>query len=247
MMASLLYAENCEVKSYRALGLMYPATEINLFEEYRLDLSHMSAMEPNVKNYSTNDAYWAYRAKADSSIMVYVLEDGLKFFKICSSKEECDQKVKDFLIRNVIVDEFKRLQKAGVFKGTANEADSLINHIADVIENAPFSSEVYDSKSYNITRQNVDQAEMILPRSSFCSNTGGKFDGNICGVMDTVSQCQLLPNETQGLFSHGRNTSQGRECRIFNLNGKFIRDDFWQDDGPRNRKKDRTPTAIQFK
>lgn len=33
-----LYAEECEVHHYMELGIEYPATEFNLFDEYRLDL-----------------------------------------------------------------------------------------------------------------------------------------------------------------------------------------------------------------
>ena len=41
-----LYAEECEVYHYMELGIEYPATEFNLFDEYRLDLSKLSQLDP---------------------------------------------------------------------------------------------------------------------------------------------------------------------------------------------------------
>lgn len=244
VMATFLYAQNCEVKSYHTLGMMYPATEINLFDNYTLDLSKMPMVEPALENFNKgNTEYWAYLSQADSSIMVFVLEDGLKFFKICTSQFDCDQKSNDFLIRNIIIEEFNRLQAAGVFMGTAQEADSLIHHIVDKIENAPFSATVYDAKSYNLRRKNEDKAEMIAPKSSFCSNLGGKYEGQLCGVIDSVRQCILAPETSQVLRkSFIRNVSYGKLYYIFDLNGNVIYSGIWQDKTPRYH----FPTIIKF-
>lgn len=241
---TFLFAQNCDVKSYRLLDMMYPSTEINLLDDYSLDLSKMPDVSNEMKNYSTSEAdYWAYLSPSDSSIMVFVLEDGMKFFGICSSKEDCDNKSKDFFIRDVIIDEFNRLQSVGVFAGTAREADSLIHHIVDKIENAPYAPTAYDAKSYNLRRQNEDVAEMIVPKSSFCSNLGGKYDGQLCGLIDTVRQCILVSDKVQPQqILTPRKIKMGKQYRIFDLNGNFIGTETWQGAFP----KCSFPVVIRF-
>ena len=128
-MAILTYAQKCEVIRADKIGIMYPATQINLFDEYRLDLSKINLLEPVVKNLSLDSSYRAYIAPSDSTIMVFVAEDLISFFKFCSSENECDSLDRALFIENVILDEFNRLQPAGVFQGSAVEADSLIRHI----------------------------------------------------------------------------------------------------------------------
>ena len=48
-MMILSHARECKVDRFDELGIMYPATQINLFDEYRLDLSKINFLEPSVK------------------------------------------------------------------------------------------------------------------------------------------------------------------------------------------------------
>ena len=227
MLSTLLYAQDCVVTKSGGspfFGMFYPGTEIYLFEKYELDLSKMPNVRPEVTNYSmSEDNYWAYLAQSDSSIMVFILEDGLSFFKLCSSKEDCDSKATNFYIRNLIIEEFMRLQPAGVFRGTAEEADSLILHIVDKLENEPFNTQSFDSKTYNYANQDTDEADMVLSAATLCTHTAGKYNGDLCGLIDSVRQC-ILPLNNSGIerLHTLRKTSSEKLYRIFDLNGNYI-------------------------
>lgn len=69
------HAQKCEVARADKQGIMYPTTQINLFDEYRLDLSKINLLEPSVKNLSADSAYRAYIAPSDSTIMVFLVDD----------------------------------------------------------------------------------------------------------------------------------------------------------------------------
>ena len=227
MLSTLLYAQDCVVTKSGGspfFGMFYPGTEIYLFEKYELDLSKMPEVRPEVINYSASEKdYWAYLAKSDSSVMVFILEDGLFFFELCSSKDDCDSKGRTFYIKDIIVEEFKRLQSAGVFQGSAEEADSLILHIVDKLENEPINTLSFDSKTYNYSNQDVDEVNLALSASAFCTHTAGKYNGDLCGLIDSVRQC-ILPLNNSGIerLHTLRKTSSEKLYRIFDLNGNYI-------------------------
>ena len=129
-----LHAEECEVHHHKELGIEYPATEFNLFDEFLLDLSKLPQLDPPVKNLSSNPVYRAYIAPSDSTIMIVLTEDRVTFFKLCSSREECNGFARVYYIDSLIVEEFRRLQSAGVLPGTATEADSMIRHAIQMIK-----------------------------------------------------------------------------------------------------------------
>lgn len=227
MLSTLLYAQDCVVTKSGGspfFGMFYPGTEIYLFEKYELDLSKMPEVRPEVINYSASEKdYWAYLAKSDSSVMVFILEDGLFFFELCSSKDDCDSKARTFYIKDIIVEEFKRLQSAGVFQGSAEEADSLILHIVDKLENEPINTLSFDSKTYNYSNQDVDEVNLALSASAFCTHTAGKYNGDLCDIVDSVRQCVLSSFSTGivRLLPH-RKRSFESQYRIFDLNGNYI-------------------------
>lgn len=189
LMFSFLFAQDCEVKSWKNLNITYPAVEINLPNDDMLDLSKMSFILPKIENFSMNDSvYWAYLAQSDSSIMVFVQSNAVKFFKICSSEKECGEKEKDFFVKDVIVDEFNRLQLAGVFRESALDVDSLIHHIIEKIESNVVSRYGYSTLSY---LPEDDMAYENVTAAAFCAIRRSPFSGDLCGLIDTVRQCKL--------------------------------------------------------
>jgi len=112
----------------------YPAVSLYLFEGDYLDLSKMDKREPAVKNASGTDTVWMYRSALDSTMIVIVSEKVVKVARVAYSDNQDDFVDSLFAIKHdaVFKDEFPRLQKAGVFKGTAEQADSLVNHVFEL-------------------------------------------------------------------------------------------------------------------
>lgn len=225
VLSAFIFAQDCEVKKENPMEFSYPATEINLLDNYTLDLSKMPDVLPKVENFSTNDtAYWAYQATSDSSVLVFVLTDAIKFFKMCSSKEECNSLIRTHFIENIVIEEFLRLQSAGVFKGSATEADSLIRHIVAVIKEV--RQEGLSNMSYNLYHANQDEASLITNNGMFCENYGGHYGGDLCGLIDTVRQCKIHLQEPMSLGNPLRqnNTLEFRNqvFRNRDASGKFL-------------------------
>lgn len=261
-MVILSHAQKCEVVRADKLGIMYPATQINLFDEYSLDLSKMNFLEPPVKNLSADPAYRAYIAPSDSTIMVFVAEDLVSFFKICSTEKECDSLDRALLIENVILDEFSRLQPAGVFQGSAVEADSLIHHIVQKMKDKfgislaegdlPNDGTVpsylsFSSLSYNpftLTRDE-DKVSRVIPVADFCTYYRNKTDIQFCDLIDTVRQCgaDFRQDNPTSLKSVRRGVSPEAKYRAFDMNGSFIRSGTWHEN---SADKFRTPAIIRF-
>ena len=250
-MVILSHAQKCEVVRVDKLGIMYPATQINLFDEYRLDLSKMNFLEPPVKNLSANPAYRSYIAPSDSTIMVFVAEDLVSFFRLCSSEMECDSLALYMYVENIIVEEFNRLQPAGVFPGTATEADSVIHHIVEKINNiygAPSANFYFSNAIYNMFKatEDKDEAGFTNPVSGLCSYHRNGMDLYFCDLIDTVRQCgaDFVKDSSTALKSPvHRGVSLEAKYRAFDMNGNFIRSGKWLEN---SADEFRTPTIIRF-
>ena len=261
-MVILSHAQKCEVVRADKLGIMYPATQINLFDEYRLDLSKMNFLEPPVKNLSADSAYRAYIAPSDSTIMVFVAEDLVSFFKICFTEKECDSLDRALLIENIILDEFSRLQPAGVFHGSAVEADSLIHHIVQKMKdkfnlssvegNLPNDGSIpsylsFSSLSYNpfTLTKDEDKVSRVIPVADFCSYYRNKTDIQFCDLIDSVRQCgaDFRQETPASLKSELRTVSPEARYRAFDMNGSFIRSGKWSEN---SADEFRTPVIIRF-
>ena len=140
IMSTSLYAAECEFNppargmSSADASFGYPAAALYLFEGDYLDLSKMDQREPTVKNVSGADTVWMYRSALDSTMIVIVSEKVVKVARVAYSDNQDDFVDSLFAIKHdaVFKDEFPRLQKAGVFKGTAEQADSLVNHVFEL-------------------------------------------------------------------------------------------------------------------
>ena len=139
-LATSLHAAECSyeppVRESGSTGAYfgYPAVSLYLFEGDYLDLSKMDKREPAVKNASGTDTVWMYRSALDSTMIVIVSEKVVKVARVAYSDNQDDFVDSLFAIKHdaVFKDEFPRLQKAGVFKGTAEQADSLVNHVFEL-------------------------------------------------------------------------------------------------------------------
>ena len=252
-MVILSHAQTCEVTKSDKLGIMYPATQINLPEKYYLDISRTKKLDSLTKKfYAMDSSYWAYIPRSDTSIMVFLAKEVVSFFKICSSKGECDSLAHFFYIDNLIVEEFNQLQSVGIFQGSVAEADSLSRYIVKKIRDVygdslplkiSFSGAVYTTFK---APKSGDGAGFTNPVSSLCFYDRNGKDLNFCDLIDTVRQCgaDFRQESSTSLKPSGyRMVSPGTKYRAFDMNGNLIHDGVWHKNAAA---KFRTPTIIRF-
>lgn len=256
-MVFLSHAQECEVVPFKSLGIMYPAMQIDLLEKEPLDLSRFNLLAPQVKNLSSDSAYKAYIAPSDSSIMVFLVDDQISFFKFCSSKIECD--TMQLYIEQNIIEEFTRLQPAGIFQGSVAEADSLIHYIVQKIKDIypPLPSELaerseisFSSAVYTMVKSSegeyIDYAGKIIPVSSLCIYNRNGRNLYFCDLIDSVRQCGAdfrQESSTSLKPSVYRITSPGTRYRAFDMNGNFIRSGTWHEN---SADEFHTPVIVRF-
>ncbi|SHM68590.1 hypothetical protein SAMN05720472_1976 [Fibrobacter sp. UWR3] len=191
-----LHAAECNVTHHQGGGgstdvyMGYPATALYLFEGDYLDLSKMSQREPAVKNASGTDTAWVYRSALDSTMIVIVTEKVVKVARVSYSEDESSRVDSLFSVnhKDVYKDEFPRLQKAGVFKGTAEQADSLVNHVFDLCQKFYCKELGYSGCEFNPPElrgrnggKDVDMVDMPLALATVA--------GEFTILLDTLNTC----------------------------------------------------------
>jgi len=196
ILSASLYAAECNyTPPERGTGSTgasfgYPATAIYLFEDSYLDLSKMDQREPAVRNVSDSDTAWVYKSELDSTLFVIVTEKFVKVARVAYSNNDRDFVDSLFSVHHdaVFKDEFPRLQKAGVFKGTAEQADSLVNHVFELCSKFYCKEFGYTGCEYNPPydrRRNqgldIDMVDMPLALSAVA--------GEFSIFLDTLNFC----------------------------------------------------------
>jgi hypothetical protein len=197
--AASLNAAECNVTHHQGGGgstdvyMGYPATALYLFEGNYLDLSKMNLREPAVKNASSTDTAWVYRSALDSTMIVIVTEKVVKVARVAYSDDEKALADSLFTVKHkdVYKDEFPRLQKAGVFKGTAEQADSLVTHVFDLCQKFYSKDLGYAGCVFNPPEQrrrnggkDVDMVDMPLALAAVA--------GEFTILLDTLNTCPDL-------------------------------------------------------
>jgi len=168
----------------------YPAVSLYLFEGSYLDLSKMDQRDPTVKNVSGTDTVWMYRSELDSTMIVIASEKVVKVARVAYSDNQDDFVDSLFSVHHdaVFKDEFARLQKAGVFKGTAGQADSLVNHVFELCGRYYWKEGGYSGCEFNppeLRRRNggkdIDKADVPLASSAVA--------GIHAFLLDTLNFC----------------------------------------------------------
>ncbi|MBR2075210.1 MAG: hypothetical protein IKB43_02345 [Fibrobacter sp.] len=197
--AANLNAAECNVTHHQGSGgstdvyLGYPATALYLFEGSYLDLSKMDQRAPAVQNVSSTDTAWVYRSELDSTIIVIVTEKVVKVARVAYSEDENALADSLFTVnhKDVYKDEFPRLQKAGVFKGTAGQADSLVTHVFELCQRLYSKDFGYAGCEFNPPEQrgrnggkDVDMIDMPLALAAVA--------GEFTILLDTLNTCPDL-------------------------------------------------------
>ena len=221
----------------------YPAVALYLFEGSYLNLSKMDNREPAVKNASGVDTVWMYRSELDSTMIVIASEKVVKVARVAYSDNQDDFVDSLFSVHHdaVFKDEFARLQKAGVFKGTAGQADSLVSHVFELCGRYYWKEGGYSGCEFNppeLRRRNggkdIDKADVPLASSAVAGTHAFLIDTlNFCPdyrfVADTITT--TIPGLSRARFSF-KKLSQNRYqianvkvntlYRAFSLNGQLI-------------------------
>lgn len=251
-LATCLHAAECNVTHHQGGGgstdvyMGYPATALYLFEGDYLDLSKMSQREPAVKNAAETDTAWVYRSTLDSTMIVIVTEKVVKVARVAYSEDEKARVDSLFSVHHdaVFKDEFPRLQKAGVFRGTAEQADSLVNHVFDLCQKFYCKEFGYSGCVFNPPEQrgrnggkDVDMVDMPLALAAVA--------GEFTRLLDTLNTCPdykfppesttvspALPGQSQAKASFtklGQNryriagAKPNTPYKAFSLNGQFLK------------------------
>lgn len=249
-LATSLHAAECSyeppVRESGSTGAYfeYPAVSLYLFEGSYLDLSKMDQREPAVQNASGADTVWMYRSELDSTMIVIASEKVVKVARVAYSDNQDDFVDSLFSVHHdaVFKDEFARLQKAGVFKGTAEQADSLVNHVFELCGRYYWKEGGYSGCEFNppeLRRRNdgkdIDKADVPLASSAVAGMHAFLLDTlNFCPdyrfATDTITT--TIPGLSQARFSFtklGQNRYQiagakpNAPYKAFSLNGQLLK------------------------
>jgi len=182
---------SCDVvSSFYGTDFTYPAIEVNLFEENKVDFAKAKEAEYGNKLVKRDDSFIAYRANTDTSVFVYLNGKQLRFFKMCSSVEECDELYEKYDFAKIFSDEMKQIGTKKLFEQEFN-VDSLTKHILAVMTTASYDGKTLTGISYNLKRSYVESDSLD---SDFADEalTAGMFCHGFCDYLDTLRQCPEL-------------------------------------------------------
>ena len=165
--ASSAFAADCDMK--KSLSF-FPSTSICLFKKDSLNLRNKKNVEPPVVNLQRGGNLWVYRSHLNPVIVVTTNGKHIELSNICEKDPLCDSLDTHVPFHEVLKDEFLRWQKASVFEGTEQEADSLVSHIVEKMSKGFGEEDDVDdvgepnlvSTVYNIYCDDTDSAVSIL-------------------------------------------------------------------------------------
>ena len=158
------FAGNCVLE--KSLSF-FPSTSICLFKKDSLNLRNKKNVEPPVVNLQRGGNLWVYRSHLNPVIVVTTNGKRIELSNICEKDPLCDSLDTHVPFHTVLEDEFLRWQKASVFEGTEQEADSLVSHIIVKMSKAFGEEDDVDEPDlayieYNIYCDDTDSAVSIL-------------------------------------------------------------------------------------
>lgn len=233
---------SCDVvRSSDGTDFIYPAIEVNLFEENKVDFTKAKNIEYRNKLVKKEESFIAYRANADTSVFVYLNGKQLRLFKMCASVEECSDLYEKYDFPKVFSDEMKQIEKQNLFERDFN-VDSLTRHILSVMTTASYDGKTLTGISYNLKRSYVESDSLD---SDFADEalTAGMFCHGFCDYLDTLRQCpELITTFVPNIHFQNRamvrkisnsvylveNSWHNEMYRLYDLNGVVIKQSFVQ-------------------
>ena len=165
--AANVFAASCDMK--KSLSF-FPSTSICLFKKDSLNFRNKKNVEPPVVNLQRSGNLWMYRSHLNPVIVVTTNGKRIELSNICEKDPLCDSLDTHVPFHEVLKDEFLRWQKASVFEGTEQEADSLVSHIVEKMSKGFGEEDDVDdvgepnlvSTVYNIYCDDTDSAVSVL-------------------------------------------------------------------------------------
>ena len=161
------FAGNCVLE--KSLSF-FPSTSICLFKKDSLNFRNKKNVEPPVVNLQRGGNLWMYRSHLNP--MIVVTTDGRRVVlsNICEKDPLCDSLDTHIPFLEVLKDEFLRWQKASVFEGTEQEADSLVSHIIEKMSKG-FGEEDEMSKDFGEEDGLGEPRLMSTEYNIYCDDT----------------------------------------------------------------------------
>ena len=233
------FAGNCVLE--KSLSF-FPSTSICLFKKDSLNFRNKKNVEPPVVNLQRGGNLWVYRSHLNPVIVVTTNGKRIELSNICEKDPLCDSLDTHVSFSAVLKDEFLRWQKASVFEGTEQEADSLVSHIIVKMSKAFGEEDDVDEPDlayieYNIYCDDTDSAVSIL----------GPFFGLNWGKPTVLDSLYLCDEYTLGIseipvggrslgirrISKGAFAVDGLKevsaYKVFDLNGILLEQGYTQD------------------
>lgn len=213
----------------------FPSTSICLFEKESLDLALMSDVLPVIKNFNDDAHLWVYRSRLNPEIFVTTNGKRIELSNTCEYNAKCSKQSATF--SDVLKDEFQRFQQFSVYKGSAKQADSLINHIVAVMNNVFEKNHTefdLNGLEYNISCSDKDEATAIAgPEFGLSFGKPTIVDSMfLCkdfslDVSQNLRQIKYTVRKTENQY-YINEIPYGTIFYIIDLNGKIIKKDLWK-------------------
>lgn len=177
----------CVVESsFNQMDFDYPAIEINLFEENKIDYPKARIKICENKCEKNEDSLLVFRSNLDTSLLVYLNEKQVKLFKMCYSVSECVGLKTKYDFSPIFLDVMAELDEKKLFVNSFN-VDSLTDHILSRMLLESHDSFSLWGEVYNYMGNNsedpidVDAVDKVLTTGMICND--------FCDYIDTLRQC----------------------------------------------------------
>ena len=180
-------------------------------------------------------------------MIVIVSEKVVKVARVTYSEDESTRADSLFTVKHkdVYKDEFPRLQKAGVFKGSAEQADSLVTHVFELCQRFYSKDYGYGGCVFNPPEQrgrnggkDVDMVDMPLALAAVAGeftilldtlNTCPELKFPVDTIIDIATPFLRLPQANASFVKLGQNRYQiagikpNSTYKAFSLNGQLLK------------------------
>lgn len=180
----------CVVESsFNQMDFDYPAIEVNLFEENKIDYQKARKIICENKCEKNDDSILVYRSNLDTSLLVYLNKKQVKLFKMCYSVSECVGLKTEYDFSPIFSDVMTELNEKKLFVNSF-DVDSLTEHILSMMllesyDNFSLWGEVYNYMGENSENSiDIDAVDKVLTTGMICND--------FCDYLDTLRQCPEL-------------------------------------------------------
>ena len=185
---SAIWACNVESSFYQ-MDFDYPAMEVNLFEENKIDFQKARTEICEKGCEKNEESLLVYRSSLDTSLFVCLNDKQVKLFKMCYSVSDCARLKMEYNFTPIFSNVLSELKERKLFVNSFN-VDSLAEHILSVMllesrDNFSLWGEVYNYNDPELEDSiDIDAVDKVLTTGMICND--------FCDYLDTLRQCPEL-------------------------------------------------------